>query len=80
MPLTAHPPIAADLLVHGTYALRRALDRLADPRAAPVEGLVTEQLAPGTNPPPGDGGPTGSLPSGPGSVPGPALALRSVQR
>jgi hypothetical protein len=34
MPETAHPT-GADLLVHGTYALRLALDRLARPRPAP---------------------------------------------
>jgi hypothetical protein len=37
MPKSAHPVGAADLLVHGTYALRRALDRLAHPRAAGQE-------------------------------------------
>jgi hypothetical protein len=28
---TAHPMNAADLLVHGTFSIRRSLDRLADP-------------------------------------------------
>jgi hypothetical protein len=35
---TTRPMNAADLLVHGTFAIRRALDRLADPmwRAVPA--------------------------------------------
>jgi hypothetical protein len=43
---TAHPENAVDLLVDGTFALRRSLDRLA--RAYPAQGasgrLVAEQL------------------------------------
>lgn len=35
MPLTDHPT-GADLLVHGTYVLRLALDRIARPRPAPA--------------------------------------------
>jgi hypothetical protein len=33
MPQTTQPVSAADLLVHGTYGLRCALDRLTDPPA-----------------------------------------------
>lgn len=35
MPQNVHPT-GADLLVHGTYVLRRALDRLAHLRPAPL--------------------------------------------
>ena len=35
MPETAHPMYAADLLVHGTFTLRRELDRLAHPIRTP---------------------------------------------
>ena len=38
MPLTDHPT-GADLLVHGTYVLRLALDRIARPRPAPPARL-----------------------------------------
>jgi hypothetical protein len=41
MPQTAHRPDAADLLEHGTYSLRRALDSIAHPPGR----LVAVQLA-----------------------------------
>jgi hypothetical protein len=58
MPLTAHRPDAADLLEHGTYTLRHALNRIA----SRSERLVAEQFLRATSPlkqvarqdPPGD--------------------------
>ena len=64
MPQTAHTVSAADLLVHGTYALRRALDRSTHPPPGPdepagqavrPERLVARQL-PGHDPRPGQVG------------------------
>jgi hypothetical protein len=40
MPPIAHQPDAADLLEHGTYMLRRALDRRAHPSARLVAGRL----------------------------------------